>query len=100
MAKIDLQSPVLVLSRHGDGKVIRNLCIVIGQGHHSAKDCTKAIGEIFCVTQNRHFVFQECVRRWTSLLHHICGVHRWEEPGVEHTSHHAPLTEEEQRKKR
>uniref|UniRef100_A0A8C5AIC9 THAP domain-containing protein 1 n=1 Tax=Gadus morhua TaxID=8049 RepID=A0A8C5AIC9_GADMO len=81
----------------------RNLCIVIGQGHHSAKDCTKAIGEIFCVncvTQNLHFVFQECVRRRTSLLHHICGVHRWEEPGVEHTSHHAPLTEEEQRKKR
>ncbi|CAL8315392.1 unnamed protein product [Arctogadus glacialis] len=34
------------------------------------------------------------------LLHHICGVHRWEEAGVEHTCHRAPFTEEEQRKKR
>ncbi len=33
-------------------------------------------------------------------MHHICGVHRWEEAGVEYTCYHAPLTEEEQRKKR
>lgn len=40
------------------------------------------------------------MRRWTSLVHHICGVHRWEESGVEYTCFHAPLTEDEQQKKK
>ncbi|KAL7405012.1 hypothetical protein ABVT39_022367 [Epinephelus coioides] len=43
---------------------------------------------------------EECVRRWKSLLHHICGVHRWEENGVEHTCHHSPLAEEHQSRRK
>ncbi|KAL2076360.1 hypothetical protein ACEWY4_028061 [Coilia grayii] len=43
---------------------------------------------------------EECVRRWKSLLHHICGIHRWEENGQEYTCFHPPLTEEMQKKKR
>ncbi|XP_063050308.1 uncharacterized protein LOC134445152 [Engraulis encrasicolus] len=43
---------------------------------------------------------EECVRRWKSLLHHIVGIHRWEEDGEQHTCHHAPLTDDEQRRKR
>ncbi|XP_078020968.1 uncharacterized protein LOC117272855 [Epinephelus lanceolatus] len=43
---------------------------------------------------------EECVHWWKSLLHHICGVHRWEENGVEHTCHHPPLTEVQQRRRK
>ncbi|XP_078029026.1 uncharacterized protein LOC144465065 [Epinephelus lanceolatus] len=41
---------------------------------------------------------EKCLQRWRSLLHHICGVHRWEEDGVEHVCHHPAMTEEQQRK--
>ncbi|CAM4329337.1 unnamed protein product [Leuciscus chuanchicus] len=43
---------------------------------------------------------EDCVRRWESLLHHICGIHRWEEDGAQYTCHHTTLTEDEQRRKR
>ncbi|CAM4286793.1 unnamed protein product [Leuciscus chuanchicus] len=43
---------------------------------------------------------EDCVRRWKSLLHHICGIHRWEEDGAQYTCHHTTLTEDEQRRKR
>ncbi|KAL0153959.1 hypothetical protein M9458_050716 [Cirrhinus mrigala] len=43
---------------------------------------------------------QECVRRWTSVLHHIRGIHRWEENGREYQCAHPPLSEEDQEKKR
>ncbi|XP_063063564.1 uncharacterized protein LOC134456062 [Engraulis encrasicolus] len=41
-----------------------------------------------------------CVRRWTSLLYHIIGVHRWEEGSSEHTCLHPPLSDEEQERKK
>ncbi|KAM4567181.1 uncharacterized protein PAE49_010598 [Odontesthes bonariensis] len=41
-----------------------------------------------------------CVRRWTGLLHHICGIHRWEDGGAECTCPHPPLTEEQQKRKK
>ncbi|KAJ8333638.1 hypothetical protein SKAU_G00089130 [Synaphobranchus kaupii] len=48
-----------------------------------------------------HFeLLQELTRRWKSLLHHICGVHRWEEDGVNYTCHHRSLTPDEQRRKK
>ena len=34
------------------------------------------------------------------MVHHICGVHRWEEDGVEHTCQHREYTAEEQRRKK
>lgn len=38
--------------------------------------------------------------RWTSILHHIRGIHRWEdEHGVVQTCLHEPLDEDEQRLK-
>ncbi|XP_031136838.2 uncharacterized protein LOC116037199 [Sander lucioperca] len=43
---------------------------------------------------------EDCVRRWTSLLIHICGVHRWEEDSVQYTCGHPTLTKEHQRRKR
>ncbi|KAJ8333729.1 hypothetical protein SKAU_G00410480 [Synaphobranchus kaupii] len=43
---------------------------------------------------------EELTRRWKSLLHHICGVHRWEEDGVNYTCHHRSLTPDEQRRKK
>ncbi|KAK0132604.1 THAP domain-containing protein 4 [Merluccius polli] len=42
----------------------------------------------------------ELKRRWTSILHHICGIHRWEEDGQERTCYHQDLTEEQQRRKK
>jgi hypothetical protein len=44
--------------------------------------------------------FQELLRRWTSLQHHITGVHRWEENGTEYRCFHQDLSAEEQRTKR
>ncbi|XP_063044445.1 THAP domain-containing protein 1-like [Engraulis encrasicolus] len=41
-----------------------------------------------------------CIRRWTSLLYHITGVHRWEEGSSEHTCLHPPLSDEEQERGR
>ncbi|XP_056099072.1 uncharacterized protein LOC130077763 [Rhinichthys klamathensis goyatoka] len=44
---------------------------------------------------------EECVRRWTSLQYHVCGVHRWEEDGgLEYHCLHPSLTEEEQTRKK
>ncbi|XP_063042261.1 uncharacterized protein LOC134436841 [Engraulis encrasicolus] len=43
----------------------------------------------------------ELKRRWTSILHHVCGIHRWEDDdGVERTCYHQDLTEEQQKRKR
>ncbi|ROJ30494.1 hypothetical protein DPX16_23575 [Anabarilius grahami] len=44
--------------------------------------------------------FQELLRRWMSLQHHITGVHRWEENGMEYRCFHQDLSAEEQRTKR
>lgn len=44
--------------------------------------------------------FQELLRRWMSLQHHITGVHRWEENGTEYRCFHQDLSAEEQRTKR
>ncbi|XP_030208801.1 bis(5'-adenosyl)-triphosphatase enpp4 isoform X2 [Gadus morhua] len=43
---------------------------------------------------------EELKRRWKSVLHHICGIHRWEEDGQEKTCYHRDLTEEQQRRKK
>ncbi|CAL8300529.1 unnamed protein product [Boreogadus saida] len=43
---------------------------------------------------------EELKRRWTSVLHHICGIHRWEEDRQERTCYHRDLTEEQQRRKK
>lgn len=43
---------------------------------------------------------QELLRRWKSILHHICGVHRWEEDGMEHKCFHTELPMDEQRRKK
>lgn len=50
--------------------------------------------------EDKFSVFQLCIHRWTSLLHHITGVHRWEEDGVCHTCSHPPLSDEQQQRKR
>ncbi|ROL48788.1 THAP domain-containing protein 1 [Anabarilius grahami] len=42
----------------------------------------------------------ELLRRWMSLQHHITGVHRWEENGMEYRCFHQDLSAEEQRTKR
>jgi len=34
------------------------------------------------------------------VLHHICGVHRWEEDGVHYTCCHLPLTDKQQERKK
>ena len=44
-------------------------------------------------------ISQEAVRHWKSLLHHICGVHRWEEDNVEQRCKHRDYTAEEQQKR-
>lgn len=33
-------------------------------------------------------------------MHHVSGVHRWEEDGVEYTCSHPPLTPEQQERKK
>ncbi|KAF1395013.1 hypothetical protein PFLUV_G00007130 [Perca fluviatilis] len=45
-------------------------------------------------------LIQELLRRCKSILHHICGVHRWEEDGMEHKCYHTELPADEQRKKK
>lgn len=52
---------------------------------------------------NSHFFispFQLCILRWCSVLHHIIGVHRWEEGGTTYTCHHPALSIEEQQEKK
>ncbi|XP_063077476.1 uncharacterized protein LOC134467554 [Engraulis encrasicolus] len=39
---------------------------------------------------------EQLVQRWTSLLHHICGEHEWEEDGVKRRCYHAPLSLDDQ----
>ncbi|XP_063074114.1 uncharacterized protein LOC134464652 isoform X2 [Engraulis encrasicolus] len=41
-----------------------------------------------------------CILRWCSVLHHIIGVHRWEEGGTTYTCHHPALSIEEQQEKK
>ncbi|XP_049918879.1 uncharacterized protein LOC126401561 [Epinephelus moara] len=43
---------------------------------------------------------EDLIKKWQSLLYHICGVHRWEEDGEEKTCQHADLSPEQQRRKR
>ena len=43
--------------------------------------------------------FQELLRRWMSLQHHITGVHRWEDNGTEYRCFHKDLSAQEQRSK-
>ncbi|XP_060764820.1 uncharacterized protein LOC132873340 [Neoarius graeffei] len=43
---------------------------------------------------------QELLRRWISLLHHITGVHRWEDNGMEYRCFHKELSAQQQRSKR
>ncbi|KAK7132709.1 hypothetical protein R3I93_019063 [Phoxinus phoxinus] len=39
-------------------------------------------------------------RRWKSILHHISGVHRWEENGMEYKCYHKDLTRDQQMMKK
>lgn len=34
------------------------------------------------------------------MLHHVCGVHRWEEDGQEYTCRHELLSQDQQRRKK
>ncbi|KAL2079298.1 hypothetical protein ACEWY4_025042 [Coilia grayii] len=43
---------------------------------------------------------KELQRRWTSILHHIRGVHQWEEDGTEYRCFHDDLSADEQRTKK
>ncbi|KAJ8365025.1 hypothetical protein SKAU_G00138560 [Synaphobranchus kaupii] len=43
---------------------------------------------------------EELKRHWKSVLHHICGIHRWEEDGQEWTCYHKDLTADQQRRKK
>nr|XP_055071078.1 uncharacterized protein si:dkeyp-30e7.2 isoform X1 [Misgurnus anguillicaudatus] len=43
---------------------------------------------------------KELLRRWRSILHHICGVHRWEEDGMIYKCYHTELPADVQRKKK
>ena len=45
-------------------------------------------------------VLQLCVQQWKSLVHHITGVHRWEEDGVQQTCKHREYTMEEQKSRK
>ncbi|CAM4661702.1 unnamed protein product [Leuciscus chuanchicus] len=42
----------------------------------------------------------ELIKRWKSILHHICGVHSWIEDGEPKKCMHSELSSEEQRKKK
>jgi hypothetical protein len=55
---------------------------------------------MFVCVPGKTVFWQELKRRWTSVLHHICGIHRWEEDGQERTCYHRDLTEEQQRRKK
>ncbi|XP_076156980.1 uncharacterized protein LOC143140023 isoform X2 [Alosa pseudoharengus] len=43
---------------------------------------------------------KELQRRWTSVLHHIRGVHRWEDDGNEYRCYHDDISADEQRIKK
>lgn len=53
---------------------------------------------IFCLGLLRFC--QELHRRWKSILHHILGVHHWEENGIEYKCYHKELTRDQQRMKK
>lgn len=44
--------------------------------------------------------FQELHRRWASILHHITGVHRWEDNGRVYQCFHKQLSPEQQETKK
>ena len=58
------------------------------------------LGHLCQIDCSLSLFFKVCVRRWKSLLHHICGVHRWEDNGVEYKCEHQRLTGGEQRRKK
>ncbi|KAK0132294.1 hypothetical protein N1851_011846 [Merluccius polli] len=39
-------------------------------------------------------------RMWTSILHHVCGIHRWEEDGQEYKCNHDDLGDDQQIRKK
>lgn len=43
---------------------------------------------------------KELRRRWTSILHHVCGIHSWEEDGQEYKCYHDDLSDEQQKRKK
>ncbi|XP_073713994.1 uncharacterized protein [Misgurnus anguillicaudatus] len=43
---------------------------------------------------------KELRRRWTSILYHVCGVHRWEENGQEYRCYHDDLIDDQQIRKK
>lgn len=43
---------------------------------------------------------QELNRRWTSILFHVCGIHRWEDGGQEYKCYHDDLSADQQRRKK
>ncbi|XP_038134321.1 uncharacterized protein LOC119778938 [Cyprinodon tularosa] len=43
---------------------------------------------------------KELKHRWTSILYHVCGIHRWEENDQEYRCRHEDISEEQQRRKK
>ncbi|CAM4425830.1 unnamed protein product [Leuciscus chuanchicus] len=43
---------------------------------------------------------EQLTQRWTSLLHHVCGEHEWQEDGEKKRCFHAPLSLDDQLRKR
>ncbi|KAK7909693.1 hypothetical protein WMY93_014377 [Mugilogobius chulae] len=43
---------------------------------------------------------KELKRRWTSILYHVCGIHRWEEDEQEYRCYHDDLSDEQQKYKK
>lgn len=41
---------------------------------------------------NNHRFIQELKQRWASILHYVCGVHKWTENGQQRQCAHAPLS--------
>ncbi|KAK0137191.1 hypothetical protein N1851_026620 [Merluccius polli] len=39
-------------------------------------------------------------RMWTSILHHVCGIHRWEEDGQEYKCNHDDIGDDQQIRKK
>lgn len=61
---------------------------------------SKHLNQSYCILCLIHVMVQELKSRWTSILHHICNIHQWEEDGQERTCFHKELTADQQRRKR